>query len=275
MALWANLASYGLASLALGPFFTFIEGHIPVGPLRGLAGADILPAVHGLGLVLVVALSLAFARAGAARRGQMAAFALLAACAYGAIGLGRAPFMVDENLDMQFMTTATRYHYLGQLGVALLLGLAAAEFANARSLRRLPAWLGPVLLGVGIPLALPSYASSARALDPLLDRRWLDGVNRVMTELQETVRAAPPGSPVYVPHRRYGGYVFVSREEFPDWAALFVMTHREDTLEGRRVYFVETDAQLVQKFREGSNGRIKGLLVTVDEARRGASPPLP
>jgi hypothetical protein len=273
LALGANLASYGLASLGLGPFFTFNEGHISVGPLRGLAAAHILPAINGLGLVLFAVLSLAFARAGAARRRQMAAFALLAACAYGAIALGRAPFMVDEKLGMQFMTTATRYHYMGQLGLALLVGLATAELADVRSLRRLPARLGPVLFGVGIALALPSYASSARTLDPLLDRRWLDGVNRVMKELQETVRAAPPGSPVYIPHRRYGGYVFVSREEFPDWAALFVMTHREDTLEGRRVYFVETDAQLVQKFREGSNGRIKGLLVTVDEARRGASPP--
>jgi hypothetical protein len=38
---------------------------------------------------------------------------------------------------------------------------------------------------------------------------------------------------------------------------------------------VESDEQLVQKFREGSNARIAGLLVTREEARRGASPPLP
>jgi len=275
LALWANLMSYGLASLALGPFFTFNQRHIPVGPLSGLARAHILPAIHGVGLAVFAALGLAFARAGPARRRQMAGFALLVACAYGAIAVGRAPFMVIMNFDMPFMTTATRYHYLAQLGLALLLGLAAAEFANARSLSRLPAWLGPSLLSVGLALALPSYTSSARTLDPLLDRRWLDEVNRAMTDLLQRVRAAPPGSRVYVSNHRSSRVRLVPREEFPDWAAVFVMTHREDTLEGRQVYFVEADAQLVRKFREGSNARIARLLVTPDEALRRAAPTLP
>ncbi len=273
--LWANLMSYGLASLALGPFFTFSEGHIVVGPLRGLAEAHVLPAIHGFGLVLLAAPAWAVARAGPARRRQMAAFALLAACAYGMIALGRAPVVLAMNLDMSSMTTATRYHYLAPLGLAVVLGLAAAELASARSLRRLPVWLGPVLFGVGLSLALPSYAISARTLDPLLDRHWLEEMNQVVAQVQQQVRAAPPESQVYLPNRTFDGIFWVARDDFPGWAAVFLMTHREDTLEGRRVYFVEADAQLVQKLRAGSNARIAGLLVTPDEALRGASPPLP
>ena len=275
MALWASLMSYGIGSLALGPLFTFNQRHIPVGPLRGLTEAHTLSAIHGLGLALFTMLSLAFARADPARRRQMAAFALLAASAYGAIALGRAPFMVILNFDMPFMTTTTRYHYLAQLGLALLLGLAGAELANARPLRRLPARLGPVLFAVGLALALPGYASSARTMDPFLDRRWLNEVNQAMTVLLQRVRAAPPGSRVYVSNRRFTGVRLLPRDEFPDWAAVFVMTHREDTLEGRHVYFVETDTQLVQKFRQGSNPRIARLLVTPDEALRRAAPTLP
>jgi hypothetical protein len=275
MVLWASLLSYGLASLALGPFFTFSEGHIPFGPLRGLAGEQILPAIHGFGLVLVAVLLLAFAWASPARRRQMVAFAVLAASAYGAIAFGRAPFMVAMNFGMPFMTTTTRYHYLAQLGLAVLLGLAAAGFANAWSRRRLPARLGSVLFGVGLALVLPSYARSARAVDPRLDRRWLHEVQQIMAEVEQTVRAVPPGSPVYVPNHLYTGCILCPREEFPDWAALFVITHREDTLEGRRVYFVEADAELVQRLRKGSNTRIAGLLVTREEALRGASPERP
>ena len=275
MALWASLMSYGLGSLTFGPLFTFNQRLIPVGPLRGLAQDHALPAILGIGLTLVIVLSLAFARADPARRRLMAAFALLAACAYGAIALGRAPFMVILNFDMPFMTTTTRYHYLAQLGFALLLGLAAAEIANVGLLRRFPAWLGPVFFGLGLALALPGYTSSARTQDPFLDRRWLNDVDQAMIDLLQRVRAAPPGSRVYASNRRFSGVRLLPREDFPDWAAVFVMTHREDTLEGRHVYFVETDEQLVQTLRKGSNARIARLLVTPDEALRRVTPALP
>ena len=112
----------------------------------------------------------------------------------------------------------------------------------------------------------PSYAAGARRVGTQIGQGWRPELNRVVTEVRRRARAVPPGTPVFIPNRKFKDWKrWLSREDFPDWAAVFVLTHASDAVEGRRVFFVESNQKLVKLLRKDPTTRIARLVVTPEE----------
>jgi hypothetical protein len=205
---------------------------------------------------------------------QILGFALLAGCAYGTIALARAPVLEMWKVDMPWMATTARYHYLPQLGLAMALGLALSEASLRlpwRGRSALPRWLVPVVFFAGLAMVAPHYAAAARRVGSEIGAGWRQAVNHVVSEVRRHAHAVPPGEPVYIPNRRFQDWRgWASKEEFPGWAAVFVLTHASDFVEGRRVFFVESNQKLVEFLRVDPTTRIAGLVVTPEEVERSS-----
>jgi len=279
IALSSNLAAYGLTSLTLGPLLTWTRAGDLAGPLGGIELGQALYWAYAVSLTLLVALGWACRRANSTRLRQILGFALLAGCAYGTIAVARAPMLEGWKLDMPWMATTARYHYLPQLGLAMALGLALSEASlrpGSRSSLVRPRWLVPVVFAVGLSVVVPFYAATARSVSTEIGEGWREALNHVVTDVRRRAHAAHPGEPVYIPNRRFQGWRgLVSREDFPGWIAAFVLAHPSDSLEGRRVFFVESDESLVEFLRKDPNARVAGLVVTPEEMDRALDGPDP
>jgi hypothetical protein len=279
IALSSNLAAYGLASLALGPLLTWTREGGLAGPVRGAELGQALYWAYAVSLTLLVALGWACRRASPTRLRQILGFALLAGCAYGTIAVARAPVLEALKLDMSWMATTARYHYLPQLGLAMALGLAFSEAWRRRGSQRRPSrprWLVPVVFAGGLAMLAPFYAAAARRVATEIGPGWREALDSVVKEVQRRAHAAPPGEPVYIPNRSFQDWRgWASREDFPGWAAVFVMAHASDSIEGRRVFFVEPDEELVRSLREDPGARISRLVVTPHEVDRALDGPDP
>jgi hypothetical protein len=198
---------------------------------------------------------------------------------------------------MSWVATTARYQYLPQLGLAMALGLALSE-AMAQPLSRFwpsrPPWLVSVGFAAALAMVVSFYAAGARrvgteigagwrqALDRVVtevQRRahavptgapvyagWRQTLDRVVTEVQRRAHAVPTGAPVYVPNRKVLDWRAVApSKELPGWAAVFVLAHASNSVEGRRVFFVESNQKLVELLRKDPATRIARLVVTPEE----------
>jgi hypothetical protein len=58
----------------------------------------------------------------------------------------------------------------------------------------------------------------------------------------------------------------VEKINFPEMAAVFIITQRDDRVAGRTVRFVDRDEALVRRARRDANTRLSRILVTESEA---------
>ena len=273
--LWSNLVAYGLTTLVLGPLLTWTREGDVAGPLRGVELGQALFWAYAVSGMVLLALVWACRRAGSTRLRQILGFALLAGCAYGTIAVARAPLMVVLQVSIPWIATTARYQYLPQLGLAMALGLALSE-AVARPLSRSwpsrPRWLVPVALAAVLAMVVPFYAAGARRVGTQIGAGWRQAVADVVTEVQRRAHAVPPGAPCYIPNQKFQdwGVVVAPEEEFPGWAAVFVLTHASDSVDGRRVFFVESNEKLVALLRRNPTARIARLVVTPEEMESGS-----
>lgn len=233
----AHLIAIGVDGLVLGPAF----------PRVSYGGAASIAAVGVFG----AALAAAFLRGTSPARRALLAFLLAATTCYLAIAAGRAALFsayVHDRLLHAFVD-ATRYQYLAQALLAVVVSLVVAElaFPSTRARRVL---LGVWILGVLGTAALvrPSiavYASDRPRVAAALER------------LEEAVRSRPPGASVCLPIQ-----VVPLLPGFPGSLGLYVLFHRTNELEGRRVYFVSADPDLLAL--RLVPGRLRGLLLPPD-----------
>ena len=275
IALCSNLAAYGLSSLVLGPLLTWTREGDLVGPLGGVELGQALFWAYAVSVAVLLALGWACRRASSTRLRQILGFTLLAGCAYGTVAVARAPLIGLWDLDMSGMATTARYQYLPQLGLAIALGLALSE-ASLRPASR-ARWLVPVAFATGLAMLVPSYTAGARRVGNQIGAARRQALDRVVAEVRRRARAVPPGEPVYIPNQNFLDWrgMMTSKKDFPGWAAVFVLAHASDSVEGRRVFFVESDPELVKFLRADPNARIARLVVTpedVDTALDGPGP---
>jgi hypothetical protein len=203
------------------------------------------------------ALAVAGARAGSAARRRVAGIALVALASYGTIAAGRAELFVALQRPIANAATAFRYHYLASAALTVVLCWVLEWLATARLVR----WRDMLLV-----TALAAVALSLRGVPPI-DHH--DQARRETEQVLGTVRAAvaaaPPGSTVYVENRRFAAvaiFVLQHPEMFPGWAAVFLIFHRSNLLDGRTVKFVARDPRVLEATRRG--GPIASLLVAPD-----------
>ncbi|MDX2170116.1 MAG: hypothetical protein SF182_23800 [Deltaproteobacteria bacterium] len=261
-----------LASVALQHWWRVPEmvlGLLGYGGARLLGGAVPLPFgapwVMVAGLLALLGLSAAAYRRGdgATRRWLLAAW-LLTLGAYGIIALGRI-YLWNENAF--FMAAQARYHYttLATLSLIVCLGLSGIA---PRPLSRAGAAGG--LFGLWLVAAAGAFAAWPPA--PYLNTRERREVDFALNWMRARVAAAPPQQPVYLTNRALhaAGALFIGMNDFPGWAALFAVYYPTNEADGHRVYFVEREAQVRERYRDGR--RTRDLLVAPEAAPPEGSP---
>jgi hypothetical protein len=157
--------------------------------------------------------------------------------------------------------------------MALGLALSEATLGHAsRGWLSRPRWVVPVLFAAGLAMLVPYYAAGARRVGTEVGPEWRQALNHVATEVQRRARAVPPGEPVYIPNQEFQNWraVVATKQDFPGWAAIFVITHPSDSVEGRPVFFVESNQEVVKLLRKNPNARIARLVVTPEEVDRSS-----
>jgi hypothetical protein len=223
-----QLAGYGTTCLLLGELYD----------PTGLASVRSSVA---LGLYLAVVLA-AFAAGSALLRRRLLACAVMAFAAYGIIVAGRG--FLGDNFYL-----ATRYQYLTLVPVTLALCLALAELHRR--------WPVPRALAVALLLAWAAGAVGSRIwLGRKIDHHYAarHATMVALEGMRSAIASAPAGQPVYIPNQPFGGVgplLVRNRRLFPGWAGAFVVFFPDNVVDGRRIFFVEPDADVVAATQAG------------------------
>jgi hypothetical protein len=191
---------------------------------------------------------------------------LIAAAAYGVIAAGRVAFFVKGNDALIY---AGRYQYVAQMALTLAICMALGGLARVI---RLPASAGRVLLAGWIVLTVWTGAvRGPRILDNASGRRE---VANVLAEIRRSIERTPRGADVYIHNQVLRSFGLIGRAErlLPGWAAVFVIFYPENSVDGRRVYFVTDSVAALRAAKRGH--RSATLLIpppgggVVDHARK-------
>ncbi|MGH7789314.1 MAG: hypothetical protein ACRERC_20760 [Candidatus Binatia bacterium] len=244
----ANLLGVGIPSLLIGA--PFLPDQYPS------------PLAWGVVALFAVALGAALLRASWAGRRQLVAALLLCAAAYFMIAAGRSLFAADPHLAV-ILIRSSRYHYAAPVGLALASALILGWLGRGAWLRQ-PAVRSALLAGWVAALAV-GYVAVPRQINAHDHQR--KEVARIQAKVRDAVAAAAPGADVYIDNGPFfispiGGFVF------PGEAGVFVIYFPENRVDGRRVYFVEADANVRD---DAAGGRRSGALLVDPEARPPAA----
>ncbi len=228
-----------------GALFGFGLAALPFGPLTDLNAfptqAQVVALVLG-GLLLAAGL----ATGSAAQRRRLFACLVLVAAIYGLIAVARSMFI---DLGLAVLARSLRYHYAAGALLSAALALALAALASRLRLSRRA---GSVAFAAWLAATAATEVAGARRLNHFVgDRRETE---RVLAEIQAAVAAAPPGATVQIPNRQFGavGYINVGyTDRFPGTAAVFVIFHPHDVIDGRRVVFTTSDPLALAGARRG------------------------
>ena len=241
VAMGLHLLAAGLAGLLFG--VTYRAAYYP-GPLA-----------VGLVITCTTLIVVAALRAPWVARRELCAFLLIAIGCYATVAAGRANLFLALHREMAVAATTFRYHYLASAAVTVALCGTIAHAA------RRPPWRAGAWLFVGWLVASAVFVLvRPHPIDHHAEaRRETEGV---LDTVRAQLDAAPPASTVYVENHPFTQVALLlpnNPELFPGWAALFLVFHRSDVVEGRTVRFVERDPRVLEARRAG--GPIASLLV--------------
>jgi len=232
-----HILSLGIVSLALGAAYPL--DRYPDAISTGVTAA------FGIGVLWAM-------RSGSpsTRRGLLAFLALAVGC-YAMVAVGRAAFLAGIQSDalVHAYVAATRYHYLAQTMLAVVLSLVIAEVARRLS------------LGSRTTAALfAAWAAWQFAATVLLrpSAQRYDAVRDLVAHQRDAIVHAvmeqPPGATVCLPNQPLPVSI-----GFPGSVGVFMLFNDRNELDGRRVYFVSSDAALLATRLQGS--RLRSLLL--------------
>lgn len=250
-----------LAWKATGGMLMGLLGHgvanAHLGTLRPANGAGPLT-MASLAALYLLGVALVLLRGSGPVRRQMLACVTLVVAPYLLIAIGRGNLYALVGLagTTPFSNGGTaRYHYVGLIPLVVGSCLMVARLGAG-------SWPGPrakdALLLALLVVLVGGYQRSTWRID-----QWETARARTVGALdtiRARIRAAPPGSDVYLPARAFapvGG--FVTQAMFPGWAALFAIFFPDDRVEDRRVHFVSGDPEVLAAARSGT--RSAALLV--------------
>ena len=251
-----TVAVYSSFLTTVGSHLQFITSLIAVGLARlilGFCPPHHTPALLAAALlaILVAALARLCIRGTTPARKTAAAFVLLLLANYGIIALARGNVASHA---MEMVVAWGRYHYVGQLILALLVCLAATN------LSALVPWRAALPLLAGwYALAVTSYALWAAPIDHHEAART--ATQAMLREIREQADRQPPGATVWISNRSFPA---LHLREFPGWAGAFVALVPDDSIDGRPVRFVVRDPEARRSLASGR--RTATLVVGPDDA---------
>jgi hypothetical protein len=209
--------------------------------------------------VCVLTVGWALVRGSSRTRRGIVAFLALAIASVGSVAAGRAVLvstMVKPGNLPHMMAISARYQYLAQIALAVVVSLVLAEvgrrvaWSTVTRMLLLAGWstwaLGSALL----------FRSPVNAYDP--QRAEVASLRDAMIA---EIHTQPSGSVVCLANRSAPLAMF-----FPGTVGVFMLFERENVVDGRRVYFVSSDAKLLAQREAGT--RLESLLLPA-----GACPP--
>jgi len=221
------------------------------------------PEIHARPAVLLAALCLVATlacmwRAAPRRRAAVLALLLCVVATYGMIAVGRTFVHLTFGWPLESLAKPSRYHYAGPAFLALVLSLVVATFTAGILRSRAPArWL---VYGL---VAVATWRGVTAFFNPLFYALARLETEQALESMRREVAQHPPGATVYIPNRHFGSIgwaVGPNDSAFPGWAAMFVIMCDDESLDGRRVQFVESHADIVAGSRL-PHSRIASLLV--------------
>ena len=266
-ALLLDLAAYGFAATAGATLLTVRPDDRVVWPLGELGMADALVLARVVSLALAFLLVRCFVKGDRSTRRLILGCVLVSCAAYGAISLGRGGFLLERSPE--WMATRAKYHYATSIGFVLALGIALSRTS----------WKGtpPRLVAAGVlVLGLVAWNTvAAREMDDGLGEEARQGVAFVERGLATALEEAP-AEEVYVsnapfPPARH--MLIAGRQEwaFPGIFAYCAIAHPDFIVDGRELFFVEEDAEVVEKTRTQRRAPVAEHLLSPGEAiARGA-----
>jgi hypothetical protein len=194
-------------------------------------------------------------------------YAILSIFFLGLVGLtayGRAPIFEMFNVPIGIGSLTPRYYYVIFIVVVLILSLMADELFN-----NFPKKAKAIIASVFIVIALSIYPSInlAKKIDILVPNIKVNEKNlyfNTIIDIEKTIRAYPEGSSVFIDNKMNGNFLLIGLNDtdFPGKAAVFSIKYPNNTVEGRRVYFVEKDCRVADKNIEKKKWRISSLIVS-------------
>jgi hypothetical protein len=269
---WTDLASYGAASLTLGPLLAFKQSALSfVGPLEDFTVQTVLHAVRGDALIVLGTVVGSAVLASTSRRCIVAGLGLLAVTSYGAVALwwviaGRTNSQIMMGLPVG-CAVLPRYHYVATAFLTVILALTVDELLG-RGLRAVrAAGVGAMLL---LAIATPWYLAAYRRLD-----QHIVGANYefILNQIRSAAQRCPVGSVVYIDNRPVRTWIRgYENTALPGWAGVFALANSRDEVDGRRIRFVERDLELLNTLRAERGTRLAGLLVAPGEMSQSEGP---
>jgi hypothetical protein len=224
--------------------------------LGGAYSLSRYPDVISIGSLVAFAVAVAASlRAGWARARALIAFLASALACYAAVAAGRAGLyaaLAPKTL-LQVYAAATRYHYLAQAWLSVVVCLVLAEAD-----RRLPL---PARFKLLLVCGWGAWAAASGVLlRPSVDHFAADRarVTAAWDRIVQQIRHAPTGSTVCLPVEPAPVAL-----GFPGSLGIFMLFNRTDEVERRRVRFVSSDPKLLA--RRDAGGRMQQLLLPDDE----------
>jgi hypothetical protein len=174
-------------------------------------------------------------------RDRIAACVVLLLACYGMVAVGRGLFLSE--VSPRVFLALSRYHYVGQLILTLTLCLVLNQFASP-----FPARLRTLALLAWFAAALVVHARFGTAIDNHFSARR--DTAYVLATVRTAVEEQPDGAAVYITNRMFGA-VPMPLSMFPGWAGVFAIFHSDNAVEGRRVYFIESNPDALAAARRG------------------------
>lgn len=240
------------------PFQRMIEslGSVPTGMVRTLAFAmfrlllrplpveSAFPAAYFMLGATALALALYAWRAPSLVRRRIAACLVLAVACYGVVVMARLFRVYD--MPASVMDSDGRLHYAPLIPLTILLAFLWQALSA-----RLPQVSGLAVGVLCIALALPSIGPV-----PVDERCIGTGyhLKKALMRIAVTMRMAPPEQmDIVIPNRRFPPSPM--SVVFPGWAGVFAIFYPSNTVNGRRVVFIENDPQVVDWAQRGRRSR--------------------
>jgi len=192
-------------------------------------------------------------------------YAVLSIFFLGLIGMtayARAQAYYVFNIPISSVSTTPRYFYVILFIVVIMLILMADELLD----------IFPKISKIIVPFILIVIALS---IYPSIDLAKIIGITNTsvnerklyyntVTDIEKTIRAYPAGSSVFIDNKMNDkiSIFYPSDTDFPGKAAIFSIKYPNNTVEGRRVYFVENDCHVADKNIEKKKWRISSLIVS-------------
>jgi hypothetical protein len=268
----------GVGNLFAPALFHCEDGRLVIGPLRELSRERVEGILAAALIAWVIACTLWLRRRPRMEVRRTVALGVLVLACYGMVAARTVASKenttmlgalrsggIDEGALWTFslaLVTAPRYQYVPSL--LLMLGTVAA-LPRLRFRSRSVRWAA----GMGAALWVVSSAWADAAAVRAHGEGW-HRESLVEKPLRGAVDAFPPGSTVYVDNGPAPIPFAPVNEVLPGRAAIALALFPQLSIDGRRIYFVEHDRQLLEQLRAGRQTPMAQLMVGVDEVPKDA-----